>query len=908
MLKIDEAILDANKNICENIYCFSEKNRGLLSQNILAQLRNFVEYICQKINAGDYDTNPNDYKLKAEAIKSIEGRGNLRFLFEFHSLLQKSASHYSLNEDGSERLMLKYYEYLLHIKNFLKDKYDMKVLKNIENFPLNTDTELSEYYSKIAEKIIYSSNEAAYGNYADRYYIQKIKPFFVNENIYYEVTFTTANTMNSKFDRAIAFTDKKILPNYSVRLKLHNDSISVFDRKMNIQIIDSWDVSIRPCEMNNFSDIFGSHTQITRNSSEYERLMEFLTKVRMPLSEFVESKKEYYEKIKSVVLKKSQVMNFFSVLDKCRDIILRDKPGSNVVRYLLFGMNNRIIKSQRSSYICPDLSNLYLSYSCIPFDKMPFCSSLKQHNPKLSYLFSCIPIEKREHELFARYIKRNTEVNENLFTNREDIDGFDNIGYLMKKYNQNLYWKHENRKLLDYKNHIYIKGYADDCNFIISKLQELTGSESNQYNNLINYELKQNLVNIDSQEKRGVLSTLFTVSHIALVYGAAGTGKTTLINYISQLFAEYEKFFIANTHPAVDNMKQRVLGKNSTFSTIKKFISNNNTETDCDILIIDECSTVSNADMREILKKASFKLIILVGDLYQIKSIYFGNWFGLARKFISASSIFELNSPFRTTNENLLTVWKRVRNYEPSIQEPLVKEQYSSKLDVSIFKRDEGDEIILCLNYDGLYGINNINNFLQNNNPNNSFQWGINTYKIGDPILFNETSRFAPLIHNNTKGCICDIQVEDKKIWFTIELEFAVNESEVLEYDLELIQNSIKGNSIVRFGIDKFKSTDEDDDYFSNTIVPFQVSYAISIHKAQGLEYDSVKIVLTNEVEEQITHNIFYTAITRAKENLKIYWSPETENKVISNFSSGKNSERDFYLLKQLYGIKESTT
>ena len=30
-----------------------------------------------------------------------------------------------------------------------------------------------------------------------------------------------------------------------------------------------------------------------------------------------------------------------------------------------------------------------------------------------------------------------------------------------------------------------------------------------------------------------------------------------------------------------------------------------------------------------------------------------------------------------------------------------------------------------------------------------------------------------------------------------------------------------------------------------------------------------------------VTHNIFYTSITRAKEKLKIYWTPETEYKSI---------------------------
>jgi len=40
-------------------------------------------------------------------------------------------------------------------------------------------------------------------------------------------------------------------------------------------------------------------------------------------------------------------------------------------------------------------------------------------------------------------------------------------------------------------------------------------------------------------------------------------------------------------------------------------------------------------------------------------------------------------------------------------------------------------------------------------------------------------------------------------------------------------------------------ASDEDDDSL-NTTVPFQVAYAVSMHKTQGLEYDSVKIVITD--------------------------------------------------------------
>lgn len=72
--------------------------------------------------------------------------------------------------------------------------------------------------------------------------------------------------------------------------------------------------------------------------------------------------------------------------------------------------------------------------------------------------------------------------------------------------------------------------------------------------------------------------------------------------------------------------------------------------------------------------------------------------------------------------------------------------------------------------------------------------------------------------------------------------------------------------------------TDEDGQDVE-TIVPFQVSYAVSIHETQGLEYDSVKVVITGEIDEMISHNIFYTAITRTKNMLKIYWSPESQEK-----------------------------
>ena len=86
----------------------------------------------------------------------------------------------------------------------------------------------------------------------------------------------------------------------------------------------------------------------------------------------------------------------------------------------------------------------------------------------------------------------------------------------------------------------------------------------------------------------------------------------------------------------------------------------------------------------------------------------------------------------------------------------------------------------------------------------------------------------------------------------------------------------------------------------ARTIVPFHIAYAVSTHKVQGLEYRSVKIVITDEVDELITHNIFYTAITRAQKELKIYWTPEVEKKVLERIRS-RNIDAEFEILRKFF-------
>lgn len=297
MLKIDKAILDTDKVICKNINVFDKSERGLLSQNILAQLRNFVEYISQKIYSNEEDIDPNNYPNKKLAWAYIQSQGNLNFLYKFHSLLQKSVSHYTLDENGSERLMLKYYEYLLKIRDFLRNNYKLEVLCNINEFPLNLDNSQKELYSKVSEKIESRRYSYKYLEYQDKYYIQKIKPFFINHNIYYEVTFTLADDKVSKFDRIIAFTKLNILYNYSVQLRVREECIDILGRKMPIKIIDDWQPSIRSCELKNFAKIFNAQP-ISSSSIEYLNLMRVLKNNQLNLVEILKLSDFYYNEFR----------------------------------------------------------------------------------------------------------------------------------------------------------------------------------------------------------------------------------------------------------------------------------------------------------------------------------------------------------------------------------------------------------------------------------------------------------------------------------------------------------------------------------------------------------------------------------------------------------------------------------
>ena len=910
MATLSEKILSIDKTICRYLDQAELSERGIVSQDIIAHLIAFVEHIMLNFyskNTDILDTTENIEK----GIVNAQVTSELKELYRFHKYLNIVAIHYSLDEGNSERLMLKYYKYLLNMKNLVEKYWNMEILHNLDKFPLKTNTELEEYHRKIAEKIeMFPADFSAKGA---KYYIQKKKPIIIGKRTYYEVTFVPALGHTNKSHRVIAFTKLPVMSNYASMFEIKETTIEILGKIMPITLIVGWQIAIRDCEYKHFSYILTGREYLP-DYTERIQICGFLTRNQYSLSDLMDFPDVEYNLIISEWKSKARTDIFIKQLEICRNIIRNSKPGQNLLRYLLFIMNNEVIKAQKGDKPNYKLSYLYFDFGSIPFDKMPFISSPKQHNPRLRTLFSCIPTYNREHELLARKLKNNSEIQGHIFSTLDELSSYSDLEMLKNKYNSILYPSHiEKSKIVIEENQIYLNEYKTDTCTVIRKLLEMSHFGVEGYTESMDFKIDFGFIDVDCDEKKKILLKMFSESRVAMVYGSAGVGKTTLIKHVSKYFSDKNILFLTQTNSAKNNLEMRMKNEshNHSFSTISGFINETTwVNSDCELLVIDESSTVSNSDMVKVLNKVNCNLMLLVGDIYQISSIRFGNWFTAARNFLPEASIFELKTPYRAKdNIQLLQLWEKVRNMSDDVQEEIALQSCSLKVDKSLLSEVKKDEVILCLNYDGLYGINNINRFLQESNPNPRVKWGVQYYKVGDPIIFWETQRFGGVIYNNMKGTIVGINILDKdttnaRIQFNIALSEEIDDDEFIWCsDVTLSGNTEEGYPIIRFSVHKTKSYDEDNSSTaSRTVVPFQVAYAVSIHKSQGLEYDTVKVVITDEVDEMVTHNIFYTAITRAKNCLKIYWTPETENKVMSRIHP-RDISRDISLLKKYIHI-----
>lgn len=891
----DNAIDDALRSLC-----FLE--RGAVARTMLKSMRDLVEHVAMLAVHGPGPVSGDYYKQIKPCLKQLKSRRETRFISDFHDHLQKVTSHYTPTEESSERLLLGYYENLLLLRNYANATLDMSILANLECFPLETDPDLSSYYEQIAEKVDRLTGSCSPVIKNERYYIHSVKPFFVKGRVYYEISLLPAFDMSSKFDRIVAFSSFRIPTNYAVSLSIKNAGINALGARFAVRVIDGWITSIRPCELNNLLKMFGiqTSTKVRGKLNSYRSLMSLLTDTGLSLNEIAGMDEPDFDAVKSSIVVSGGACPIHKLLDAAHSYVTSGKSGQNVVQYLLYKPRNRVIKAQLEYSANESLGGLHLKFGCIPFDKQPYCMALLGHEPATSDLLRCIDPEDYEDNHLARFVAHRAQEYGALYLDESEAEGFGDIDTLIAKHNETLYYKHKRRSLVHEMGQLFVKGDEQDAASTLQSLLKLSSSGIRGYRASCESWLANNPSRVDDPLKSKALASMFSESKVALIYGSAGTGKTTMVDILCSAFPNLSKKAIANTNPAVDSLRRKISDGKCEFMTVAKYLQR---AEETDILVIDECSTISNRDIQEILKESKFRILLLVGDVRQIEAIRLGNWFELAREFLPKKCIHEFTKPWRASSNDLSRLWASVRENAKDISEILETNRMTSSLDETLWKSVCEDEIVLCLNYDGLYGINNVNRLMQFANDSEARTWDLRTYKVGDPVLFNDSRRFYPVLYNNLKGRIVSIDVsQDNRIGFSVEVELALSELELLGTEgLEFVDCK-DGNTTVSFWVERDDDPDGEEERLE-CIVPFQVAYAVSVHKAQGLEYDSVKLVVTKDVERRITHNVFYTAITRARKSLKIYWSPETQHNVLSGFELQKRS-KDAQLISKRYGIK----
>ena len=772
-------------------------------------------------------------------------------------------------EGQAERLMLKYYNYLWEIRKFLKDNFDIEELGNLSKFPLNMDR-LDEEYYKLVARNIENEDLTPINVRVSRYYIKKINPFFVNGERYFEITLQLAGLYATKYNRITVYSKFYISTKYSIQIAYTEKKLELWGINNKIKILNNWKVSIDPVCLNKMAKMVMMHTQISSKHGEYIELMKFLTSTQMNLLEIINLSNERFQYVYNYIYASTNTHNFGEVILKIRNYYAKssNKIGRYTIRYALLNLREEVLEALLTNkYNSRSLDGLNITTKCYPFEKKPFISNIagsKTSNGNKRDIIEIVD-DRNKFEKVLPYLKIERMIKETgeLYFDKELIATDEEIN----KYNMGLdSWERNNGFMINVEENIVsIDSYVSTTLFILKRLLQLSHNPDMEQQSRNERYLKECGIKFEDKLKQIAMKYLFVSSQVMLIYGAAGTGKTTLIKYISNMLDKSKKLFLTKTHTALQNLQNRICNiDNISFASIDS-VTKSNEIIDFDVIFIDECSTIDNLTMKKLLEKVKEETkLVFSGDIYQIESIDFGNWFYYAKDIITTKGAsIELLRNWRTEKGELISLWDEVRKKRPIITEKLSMDgPFSKDLGEEIFELSD-DEVVLCLNYDGKFGVNNINQYFQNaNTKSKAFSWAEWVFKIGDRIIFLDTRR-SSLLYNNLNGTIYNIKKNESSIIFTIDIKIHLTEEQCKYESFDYIDNISDGTRI-RLEVIKWNDDLSDEDKIK-TVIPFQIAYAISIHKAQGLEFKSVKVVIPSSNAEKITHSVFYTAILRKR-------------------------------------------
>ena len=896
---IDKRLTEISNLIDKHFNAINTENRAEESVELLSHLRNYCEAVFYKIY--DEDTNTDLYQTQ-ENLKIVRGyikkNPSYKKLYNFHQFLD-CREHILFGVEQAEALMIKYVPYLIEIKLLLKARFNIDNLLSVDKYPLNLDDSLIKFYRKILFAIeLCNTKETSKSK--ELYYVHRKSLKYIDNQIFYEYVLDVSDDKPNKFNTVVAYSKLNIDLKYDMIFKIRREKITFLSTDITINVINDYDISIRPCSFNTISEMFRFGINLKSRTKSYLDLMNLIKIRNCTILDLVEDN--------TFLLGNNDVYSSF--INSSRNFLSSNKKGRKLLKYLLQNMRYSIVKGQvnhhlyKDGYFNPYFDDLKIASGSLGFEYNPIAFSPLIEAPSIEELSCILDFKEYEHEFLYKEIKNYINTNNSLFVDPSSINcELNKIDELVQKFNDSLYHYYSSEyKIIKVYDKYTIKFYYESSIKILKNISILKSKK----NIFINY-VKDGLRDL-SNDKIQILENAFSNSSICMVTGAAGTGKTTLIHEYIRNNLDKKILCLTTTNTAKNNLKKNY-GENITYLNSAEYKFDQNSY---EIIIVDEASFVSTEIMSLVLEKNKNSAFLIVGDPYQIESIEFGNWFKLSLSlFRDAGFIYSLDSDHRAKTKELQKVWDAVRNIngEDSIKKLELMSAFSFAKTISEDAFNISDnQVMLCLNYDGLYGINNLNRYLQCKNVNEEHLYQQNAYKIGDPVIFIINDFEKNGLYNNIPGKITNITSFDNYIEFQIDLgkKIIKTDEAVLSPEIQICNKNDVSIVTVKKRITSID--DYDNELTFRSKLPFQLAYAMSIHKAQGLEFEKVKIIITSDTQEYISRNIFYTAITRAKQNLEIYWDPEVPNKIFANMvEESKSANNDLSVFRKLIGTGDIT-
>lgn len=470
---------------------------------------------------------------------------------------------------------------------------------------------------------------------------------------------------------------------------------------------------------------------------------------------------------------------------------------------------------------------------------------------------------------------------------------------------------------------VYLYSFYKAENQIAERIIKLDKSKNIKKVSNIEKELRlvEERTDILLSEKQKEAIRAINDNNVTIITGGPGTGKTTIIKSIIEIYKQkkYKIVLAAPTGRAAKRMTETTgeeastlhrlleIGKVDEESLFKKDSEYQGAPIDGDIIIVDEVSMVDMFIMSYLLDCIyQGTKLILVGDSDQLPSVGPGS---VLKDLVASERIVtvHLDRIFRQAAKSKIIVnAHRVNNGKGFISKEDPKIEKDAKQDFFFIKENNQEKILkevlsLCngrlkkfgdYNFfesiqvltptkKGLLGTKEMNKALQEElNPHREGEAEKNSmgaiFRIGDRVM---------QIKNNY-DMYWERRIED-----TIETGNGVFNGET-----GTITNINEKEKNLRVKFDDEKVCW----YEFNDLEQLEHSYCITIHKAQGSEFDVVIMIIPQAAPMLLTRNLLYTGLTRAKKLLIVIGNDRIVDYMIKNVDSKKRNTGLEYKLRNM--------